>query len=102
MEDNSENEVVDNAEHSLFQKEYVGCNGKVWKTTVEEHHGRRGRENIVRERMEPTINPATVNKAIDLVFTVEMKGAALISEEQHLPLQDALSRTRNPCHLCHT
>ena len=30
------------------------------------------------------------------------RAIALMSAKQHLPSQDALPRTRKPCHLCHT
>lgn len=73
LAEDSEDEAIDIAEQRPVGEEYVGRNGRRWTTTVEEQRGRRGRENIVRERMRPTVNPATVSEAIDLFFTGEMK-----------------------------
>ena len=62
LEDEDVDSEDENEEAINQIADFVGRNGRRWLVDEPEQHGRRGRENVIRQRMQPTANPLVLMK----------------------------------------
>lgn len=71
LEDDEIEEIHEDDRRESTQ--FVGKNGRLWVTEQGDQRGRRGRENVVRERSRVTVAVQTPDEAINAFFTEEMR-----------------------------